>query len=126
MDASARSFAISIASLAAVALASAPHVSNAVQLRTSAKRKYQVLTEKYEDEDGIATQDSQDAFSDLYPRIGLVAGSFVASALAAASASLTLTRPETADHQHLIIQQWLQFASWVCRSTHQTMTKLTV
>ncbi|KAK5952602.1 hypothetical protein OHC33_006194 [Knufia fluminis] len=113
MDASARSFAISIASLAAVALASAPHVSNAVQLRTSAKRKYQVLTEKYEDEDGIATQDSQDAFSDLYPRIGLVAGSFVASALAAASASLTLTRPETADHQHLIIQQWLQFASWI-------------
>ena len=114
MDASSRSFAISIASLAAIALASVPHASHAAQMRSSAKRKYQALTEKYEDEDGIATEDSQESFSDLTTRIALVIGSFVGTALAIASAVLTLVRPETADHRHAIIQQWLQFASWVC------------
>lgn len=116
MDASSRSFAISIASLATIALASVTHASNAARLRSSAKRGYEALTEKYEDEDGIATEDSQEAFSDATTRLLLVLDSFAASALAAASAALTLARPETADFRLLIIQQWLQFASWVCRN----------
>lgn len=113
MDASSRSFAISIASLAAITLASIPHASNVIRLRSSAKRGYEALTEKYEDEDGVATEDSQEAFSDLITKLVLVLDSFAASALAAASAALTLARPETADFRLLIIQQWLQFASWV-------------
>ena len=115
MDASTQSFAVSIASLAAVVLASAPHVLNAAQSRSSAKRKYHALTEKYEDEDGTATEDSQKAFSDSSSRLVLVVGSFAAATLALISAVLTSARSETAGHQHLVIQQWLQFVSSVCR-----------
>lgn len=112
MDASTQSFAVSVASLAIVALASTPHISHAAQLQLSAKQKYQALTEKYEDEDGVATEDSQEAFSDLRARTLLVIASLAASALATASAVLTTIRSDTA-HQHFFIRQWLQVASWV-------------
>lgn len=109
----ATSLEISIGCLAVLALASAPHASYAAQLRLRAKAKYQALTEKYEDEDGTATVESQKAFSDRPQRLILVFASLTAAGLAAASAVLTLTGQKTAHDERLVIQQWLQLASWV-------------
>lgn len=112
-DATTASFATSIGCLAALALVSAPHLSHAASQRLAAKRKYEALTEKYEDEDGTATTESQEEFSDRTQRVLLILESFATSVFAVASAVLTLTRNETASNNRLVIQQWLQAASWV-------------
>ena len=112
-DATTTSFAISIACVTLVALSSIAHVSSLTRQGRTAKHKYEALVDRYEDEDGEATEQSVEDFSDRIQRFVLVLGSAAAVAVAAASAVLITTRSETAGAYQLIVQQWLQFASWV-------------
>lgn len=104
------SVAISIACLALVAVLSVPAFGHCVtRLRSKTKQYNSLLPDRYEDEDGAATDESQEAYSDLFPRLLLILISVVASAVALATAILTTTR----SHLPLSLEQWLQFSTWV-------------
>lgn len=108
------SVAISIACLALVAGLSIPAFGHcATRLRSKPKQYDGLIPERYEDEDGAATDESQEAYSDLFPRLLLILISVVASAVALATAILTTTR----SHLPLSIEQWLQFGTWVRLAT---------
>ena len=103
------SVAIAVACLAVVAILSAPAAREGL-IRLRAKRKqYAELSDRYEDEDGIATEESEDAYSDLLPRLLLILISLVTCAVALASAIVTTTR----SYLPLSLEQWLQSATWV-------------
>jgi hypothetical protein len=106
------SVAISIACLAVVSVLSIP-AGRQLFIRLRAKRKqYIELTDRYEDKDGVATQESEEAYSDFLPRLLLILTSFVACGVALATAIVTTTR----SHLPLTLEQWLQFATWVSPS----------
>ena len=117
LDATTTSCTVSIACLTLIGLASIPHGSSIIQQCRTTKRKYEALTDQYEDEDGEATEQSLKNFSDLTQRLLLILGSAAAVPIAAATAILVITRSETAGIIQLAAQQWLQFASWVCPSS---------
>ncbi|OQU94778.1 ABC transporter transmembrane domain-containing protein [Cladophialophora immunda] len=103
------SVAISIASLAIVCALSAPALRQ-VLIRIRAKKdQYQELSRRYEDKDGKATEESQQAYSDFVVRLILIIISAIAFLDALATAVLTTTRP----HLSLTLEQWLQFATWL-------------
>ncbi|KIX98535.1 uncharacterized protein Z520_05836 [Fonsecaea multimorphosa CBS 102226] len=102
------SVAISIACLAAVGALSTPAFRQ-ILLRLRAKKdQYQELSRCYEDKDGKATEESQQAYSDFVVRLILIIISTIAFLDALATAVLTTTRP----HLSLTLEQWLQFATW--------------
>lgn len=103
------SVAISIACLVVVALLSFPSANQFLARLRAKKNQYHDLSELYTDEDGVATEESQAAYSDLIPRLLLIIISVVASLDALATAVLTTTRP----NHSLIVEQWLQLATWV-------------
>lgn len=114
-EATTTSFVVSIVSTACLLGLTLPHALPAVKRCLSSNRKYQAINEIYEDKDGQATESSQAAFSDLFQRVSLIVLSVVGLALAAVSAVFTITQQNPSNDYHLIIQQWLQFASWVCQ-----------
>ncbi|KIW17836.1 hypothetical protein PV08_05031 [Exophiala spinifera] len=103
------SVAISIAAAVAVALLSIPALSQLISRIRARKDHYQHLSEIYEDKDGVATEESQEAFSDFIPRLVLILISIVVCLDALASAVLITTRPDLP----LAVEQWVQFATWL-------------
>ncbi|KAK5230671.1 hypothetical protein LTR47_007525 [Exophiala xenobiotica] len=102
------SVAVSIACLVAVAFLSIPASYQLIARLRAKKDQYQHVSSRYEDEDGVATEESEEAFSDFIPRLLLILISIVACLDALATAVLTTTRPDLS----LTIEQWLQFGTW--------------
>jgi len=71
------SVAVSIACLVAVALLSIPAGYKLVAKLRAKKDQYQHVSSRYEDKDGVATEESEEAFSDLIPRLLLILISIV-------------------------------------------------
>lgn len=63
----------------------------------------------YEDQDGVATEESQQKFSTIIPRSLSVIGSITGSLLSVAEAVLRTSYPGRSRS----IESWLVFASWV-------------
>ncbi|EXJ81324.1 hypothetical protein A1O3_07614 [Capronia epimyces CBS 606.96] len=103
------SVAISIACSVIVAAFSIPALSQYISRLRAGKGQYQSISDHYEDEDGAATAESEEAYSDFVPRLLLILISTVASLDALATAVLTTTRPRLL----LTFEQWLQFATWL-------------
>ncbi|KAL2439061.1 Pleiotropic ABC efflux transporter of multiple drugs YBT1 [Exophiala dermatitidis] len=103
------SLAISISCLLLVTALSIPALSQCISRARAKKDQYQSLTEHYEDEDGIATAESEERFSDFIQRLLLIVLSVVVCLDALATAILTTTRPQLS----LSVQQWFQFATWL-------------
>jgi hypothetical protein len=103
------SAAISITCLVLVVLLSVPSIRQSVSRLRAKKVHFQALADRYEDEDGVATEESEEAYSDFVPRLILVLLSAVASLDALAAAVLITSRPQFS----LAFEQWLQFVTWV-------------
>ncbi|KIW72199.1 hypothetical protein PV04_00411 [Phialophora macrospora] len=103
------SVAVSIACLTIVAVLSTPAAGQLITRLRGRKKQYAQLSERYEDKDGVATEESEQAYSDLIPRLILILISTVACAVALATAILTTTR----SYLPLSLEQWLQFATWL-------------
>lgn len=114
-EATTTSFVVSIASTACLSGLVIPHLLPVIKHCFSRDQKYQAVGQLYEDEDGQATDTSQAAFSDLAQRLTLIILSIVGVALAVVSAVFTTTQQGPSNNFHLVIQQWLQFASWVSK-----------
>lgn len=112
-EATTTSFVVSIASTACLSGLAIPHLLPVIRHCFSRDQKYQAVGQLYEDEDGQASDTSQAAFSDLVQRLTLIILSIVGVALAVVSAVFTTTQQDPSNNLHLVIQQWLQFASWV-------------
>lgn len=112
-DATSTSFIVSVASTGCVLTLSLPHLIHSAKRCLSSNRKYQSIDALYEDKDGQASEDSQAAFSDFIQRLVLIIASACGLALATVFAVVTLTHHETSNNIHLVVQQWLQFGSWV-------------
>ncbi|KKY25152.1 putative abc bile acid transporter [Phaeomoniella chlamydospora] len=72
------------------------------------KQNYEYI-DKYEDEDGVATEESQSAFSTLIQTILIIVSALVGNAVSLAGAIIALNRADA----RLPIETWLQFASWI-------------
>ena len=103
------SLALAIACLALVGLLSIPALAQYVQRLRKGKSQYFELSDRYEDEDGVATEESEAAYSDLYSRVVLVLVSVVGSLDALIFAVVITTRPRLS----LMVEQWLQFGTWM-------------
>ncbi|KIW37082.1 uncharacterized protein PV06_10710 [Exophiala oligosperma] len=103
------SVAISITAFAVVTLLSIPALYQIITRFRARKAQYQHLSGIYEDKDGVATEESQEAFSDFIPRLILILLSIVVCLDALASAVIITTRPDLP----LTIEQWLQFGTWL-------------
>jgi hypothetical protein len=103
------SVAISIACLAVAAVLSIPAAHQFLTRLRAKSKQYTEVADRYEDKDGVATEESEDAYSDFLPRLILLLISLVACGVGLASAILTTTR----SHLPLSLEQWLQFATWV-------------
>lgn len=114
-EATTTSFVVSIASTACLSGLAIPHLLPVIRHCFSRDQKYQAVGQLYEDEDGQASDTSQAAFSDLVQRLTLIILSIVGVALAVVSAVFTTTQQDPSNNFHLVIQQWLQFASWVSK-----------
>ena len=103
------SVAIAFVSLVLVALLSIPSLAQLVNRIRRRKEQYQALSDRYEDEDGVATDGSEAAYSDLVQRLILLLGSAIATLDALAFAVVITTRPSLP----LAVEQWVQFGTWV-------------
>lgn len=112
-EATSTSFIVSISSIACVLTLCLPHLTYTVNRWLSSNRKTQDVDTIYEDKDGRASEASQAAFSDFTQRLLLILASVCGLALAAVFAVVTLTHRGTSNDTHLVVQQWLQFGSWV-------------
>ena len=103
------SVAVSIACLGLVAALTIPAGRQFLNHIRAKRKQYEELSDPYEDEDGVATEESQEAYSDYLPRLILILASVVGCADALVAAVLTTSR----SHLPLALEQWLQFATWV-------------
>lgn len=103
------SLAISIAGLAVVSAFSIPAIYQYISRLRQRKAQGRDVSDRYEDEDGVATQESEEAYHDFTPRLLLILVSVVACIDALVAAVLTTARP----HLSLALEEWLQFATWV-------------
>lgn len=103
------SVALAIACLTIVAFLTVPALTQLVQRLRQRKDQYQEISDRYEDEDGAATDLSEAAYSDIVQRLILLLGTVVASLDALAFAVIITTRADLS----LKLEQWLQFGTWV-------------
>ncbi len=101
--------ALAITCLALVGVLSIPALLQYVQRLRKGKSQYFELSDRYEDEDGVSTEKSEAAYSDFFPRLVLVLVSVVGSIDALIFAVVITTRPRL----NLMIEQWLQFGTWM-------------
>jgi len=66
-------------------------------------------SELYEDEDGTATEETQQAFSDKLPKVLILVTSSLGLLFSLALAVFGSTRPRSS----LIFERWLAFGAWV-------------
>lgn len=109
-DSTTLSLTAAIVCLTLVAILTSPAIWEAVnRLRSSGKAQYQRLTEKYEDEDGEATEESEAAYSDFLPRLAIMLLSILGTLDSLALAVLATARA----YLNLSTEQWLQLATWL-------------
>jgi ABC-type multidrug transport system fused ATPase/permease subunit len=109
-DSTTTSLTAAIVCLILVAILSIPATSKAVRrLRSGSKAGYQAIPEKYEDEDGVASEESEAAYSDFVQRLALILLSIVGILDSLALAVLATARA----YLKLSTEQWLQFATWL-------------
>lgn len=108
-DSTSTSLIAAVVCLVLVALLSVPAAWENVLRFTATKSQYQDLPHNYEDEDGVATEESEAAYSDFVPRLVLILISVVGLLDSLALAVLATSRSYLA----LRIEQWLQFATWI-------------
>lgn len=76
----------------------------------SKKPRYQPLDERYRDEDGIATPESEAAYSYQIQRVLVL----VLSAIGAVDSLILSIVASGRPDRILAVPQWLQFGGWVC------------
>ena len=103
------SVALAIACLSLVGAWSIPAFSQYLQRLRKGKSQYLELSDRYEDEDGVATEKSEAEYSDFVPRLILILVAAVGTLDALIFAVLITTRPELG----LMLEQWLQFGTWL-------------
>jgi hypothetical protein len=103
------SLATASLALVLVGLLSLPAASQCFQRCTASKSQFEDLLDRYEDEDGIASEESQAAYSDFVPRLILILVSIVGTVDCLISSILVTTHAAVP----LVVEQWLQFATWV-------------
>lgn len=103
------SLAAAIACLILVASLSLPAFIQQGKRHLTTKQPYQSLADRYEDEDGVATKDSEEAYSDFIPRLLLLLLSIVGTLDALALGILTTTRVKLS----LTVESWLIFGAWL-------------
>jgi|SRR5271154_4951509 len=104
------SLATASLALALVGFLSLPAASQCFQRCRASKLQFEDLSGRYEDEDGIASEESEAAYSDFVPRLILILVSIVGTVGCLISSVLVTTRATVP----LVVEQWLQFATWVC------------
>ena len=109
-DSTTASLTATLVCLVLVAVLSIPATRQVVNwLRSGGKSEFVRVTEKYEDEDGEATEESQAAYSDFVQRLSLILVSIVGTLDSLALAVLATARA----YLTLSTEQWLQFATWL-------------
>lgn len=100
----------SVIGVTAVTLLTVPAVKQFLG-RLTARRssQYHQLSDKYEDEDGVATPESQNAYSVQLQRILLIVIAVVGTLESLIAAILATSRRQI----RLPTEQWLSFVSWV-------------
>jgi hypothetical protein len=83
------------------------------------KLQYQPISERYEDEDGTATVESETAYSYQLPRALVLLISAIGSLDSLILCVITTRNP----YSTVRVEQWLQFIAWVCliRSCNGTL-----
>jgi ABC-type multidrug transport system fused ATPase/permease subunit len=110
VDSTTTSLTAAIVCLILVSILSIPAICEVVnRFRPGAKKDYQSVPEKYEDEDGEATEESQAAYSDSIQRLALILLSSVGLLDSLALAVLATARV----YLKLSTEQWIQFATWL-------------
>lgn len=104
----AMSIALPAVCLSLVGILSIPAFRQYIVRFQQRKDQYEHVSGHYEDEDGAATEESQDAHKDFIPRLILILVAAVATFDALAAAFLLTTRPD----RPLTVEQWLQFSIW--------------
>jgi ABC-type multidrug transport system fused ATPase/permease subunit len=109
VDSTTTSLTAAIVCLISVSILSIPTICQAInRFRPGAKKDYQSVSEKYEDEDGEATEESEAAYSDFLQRLALILLSIVGLLDSLALAVLATARA----YLKLSTEQWIQFATW--------------
>ena len=103
------SLTAAIICLAVVASLSLPACLQQGRRHILTKPQYQALADKYEDEDGIATKDSEEAYTDFIPRLLTLLLLIVGTLDALVLAILTTTRVKLS----LTVESWLIFGAWL-------------
>jgi hypothetical protein len=93
-----------------VALVSVPAVETIARRLWAAKPSNSQDKELYEDEDGVATEESVQAFSDKFPKLFIAILSIAGFVLSLALAILNTVEFQ---RKNLFIENWLQVADWV-------------
>ena len=107
------STATSILALSLVALDSIPAIRSIVTRIARKSRNYEPILlakDEYRDEDGEATEESLQAFSDKWQRITIAIFSAAGFLITLALAVLTTLMGNVGDY---ILLEWLQFGVWV-------------
>jgi hypothetical protein len=107
------STATSILALSLVALDSIPAIRSIVTRIARKSRNYEPILlakDEYRDEDGEATEESLQAFSDKWQRITIAVFSAAGFLITLALAVLTTLMGNVGDY---ILLEWLQFGVWV-------------
>jgi hypothetical protein len=103
-----------------ISACSAPSIRRITgRLFSRQKLRYQPFTERYEDEDGTATLDSETAYSYQLPRTLVLLISAIGSLDSLILCMITTRNP----YSNVRVGQWLQFSAWVCltRSSNGTL-----
>jgi hypothetical protein len=103
----------SILALSLVALDSIPAIRSIVTRIARKNRNYEPILlakDEYRDEDGEATEESLQAFSDKWQRITIAVFSAAGFLITLALAVLTTLMGNVGDY---ILLEWLQFGVWV-------------
>jgi hypothetical protein len=102
--------------LSVIVACSAPAVWRlALRIFPTQKHRYQAIPGRYQDEDGIATQESEAAYSYQLPRILVLLLSLVCSLNSLICCVITTQRRGST----LRFEQWMQFGAWVCSGLSQ-------
>lgn len=117
---------IAITATAVLALASIPHVIAASRARSAIKRRYETLTQLYEDEDGSADQESQAAYTDHPQRIILILGTLTGVVLSTSVAVLSKKHRQHVSTASSHLTAWLFLASWLILSFQSINIYITV
>ncbi|RMD44291.1 hypothetical protein DV735_g885, partial [Chaetothyriales sp. CBS 134920] len=102
--------AIAVATLSVVSLLCHPALILAVKRTLGKSTSFFQYSDRYEDDDGVATAESQSAYSDLIQRVILLSFSVLGLLAALVLAVLASVNATAAT---VLVGQWVQFAVWI-------------